>query len=313
MLDKIRERVKTHIEHFGYQITSEEEDEIVTLYELNHDEYDENMISLHVENYMDRKKFTDVSSEESGWSRSRRTTVFAKIIRPENFDVPNFIKTKNTFDFLFSRLGTNIPFCLLSDEQKNTLVGSMFPIIVEPGVILIKEGDLGAEMYIIEEGEFEVSINGQFTNRLSPGSVFGELALLHGIPRTATVKALTKSRVWSAIQTSFSCIRMRDQLYRKGIAREVIQNNQALNSAFFDYKNIEKIIDSVKSRFINSGSNVILEDGEVLIVLKKGLIRNDHINSCKNIDVLPKDIINKGFYSITDLDCISLNLKNAKD
>ena len=97
----------------------------------------------------------------------------------------------------------------------------MFSVIVEADTILIKEGDLEAEMYIIEDGEFEVSINGQFTNRLSSGSVFGVLALLHGIPRTATVRAITKSKVWSAEQTSFSFIR--DQIYRKSNTREIIQ------------------------------------------------------------------------------------------
>jgi len=303
MLDKIRKRVKNHIEHFGYEITSDEEDEIATLYELNNEEYDENILSLHIENYMKRKKMGDADSEKTEWSKSRRKTVFARLVSTENFEIPNYVKEEKTFDFLSSRLGTNIPFCLLSEEQKNVLIGSMFPIIVEAESILIREGDLGAEMYIIEYGEFEVSVNGHLTNKLLPGAVFGELALLHGIPRTATVKAISKSKVWSAEQTSFSCIRMRDQIYRKAVAKEVIKNFLTSVKTFMSTEGIDKLVSLSQNRYIKAGTFVKLDGREMIILLKEALIEDDTRRK-----VFPKDILNKDFHSISDVDCISINL-----
>lgn len=302
MLDKIRKRVKDHIKHFGYTINSDEEDEIVTLYELNYEEYNENLISLHIENCINRLH-NENTIEQPQWSKSRRKTVFAKTVACDNFEIPNFAKEKETFDFLISRLGSNIPFCLLSDYQKKTLVGSMFPLIVEEGKVLIKEGDLGAEMYIVEDGEFDVIVKEERTNKLSSGSVFGELALLHGIPRTATVIATKKSKVWSAEQTSFSCIRIRDQIYRKSIATKILKTHPYFKAFDLKDKAIEELISMSKSRYIHMNTHISLEQ-EVLIPLKDTKIQDTEIRL-----IAVKDLITDDFFSLSDVDCISISLK----
>ncbi|XP_024941553.1 cGMP-dependent protein kinase 1-like [Cephus cinctus] len=173
----------------------------------------------------------------------------------------------------------------------------MFPIIVEAESILIREGDSGAEMYIIEYGEFEVSVNGQLTNKLLPGAVFGELALLHEIPRTATVKAISKSKVWSAEQTSFSCIRIRDQIYRKAVAKEVIQNFLTSVKTFLSTESIDKLVSLSQNRYIKAGTFVKLDDREMIILLKEALIEDETRRK-----VFPKDILNKDFHSISDVE-----------
>lgn len=304
MLEKVRKRVRDHIRLFNYTITAEQEEEIVTLYELNYDEYDESVLALHIENCVQRIS----PQQETEWTRHRRKTVFAKRVSTENLELPNFEKSPETFEFLISHLGTNIPFCLLSDDQKRFLVESMYPLIVEEGTVLIQEGDLGAEMYMIEEGELEVLVQGQLTNRLLPGSVFGELALLHGIPRTATVRAVRKSKVWSAEQTSFSCIRIRDQMHRKKLVRETIETDPFFSSISVTPDGISKIVELSKSTFIKADSPVDLEDHEAVIVLK-----NARIIDRSERSVCPKDIIQTSFYSLTDLECVIISLKNIKD
>lgn len=57
--------------------------------------------------------------------------------------------------------------------------------------IIIKEGDKGTAMYFILDGEVEVS-NSSWKGVLKRGSFFGEIAILHDVPRTATVKAKTR-------------------------------------------------------------------------------------------------------------------------
>ncbi len=64
-------------------------------------------------------------------------------------------------------------------------------IEIKAGELLFREGDRGDEMYILIEGEAEITISGVFFEKCVPGSFMGELAVIDGSPRYATVRALT--------------------------------------------------------------------------------------------------------------------------
>lgn len=66
-----------------------------------------------------------------------------------------------------------------------------------PGQIIFQEGDPGQCMYVVVEGEVEISHAGRFLRRLGPGEIFGEMALIEHGPRsaTATARAATKLAV----------------------------------------------------------------------------------------------------------------------
>jgi len=64
-----------------------------------------------------------------------------------------------------------------------------------PGVDVVKEGTMsGVGFFIVAEGEASVSVDGQEVSRIGPGDHFGELALLSGDARAATVTAITRLR-----------------------------------------------------------------------------------------------------------------------
>jgi CRP-like cAMP-binding protein len=63
------------------------------------------------------------------------------------------------------------------------------------GVDLIKEGEPGDALFVIIEGNAIITKNGVELNRAGPGAYFGELAILDGEPRSATVVAETDVKV----------------------------------------------------------------------------------------------------------------------
>jgi MFS family permease len=83
--------------------------------------------------------------------------------------------------------------------------------VSEPaGTVLVREGDPPDALWIIVSGEVEVTIGGEFVRTMGPRSYFGEIGLLHGIPRTATVRTIEPCVLWKlsgddfleALQTS---------------------------------------------------------------------------------------------------------------
>jgi CRP-like cAMP-binding protein len=63
------------------------------------------------------------------------------------------------------------------------------------GTVIAREGERGVGLFLILEGQCRVSIGGKTKAKLGPGDFFGEVALLDGGPRTATVTALTPVRL----------------------------------------------------------------------------------------------------------------------
>jgi putative ABC transport system ATP-binding protein len=67
-----------------------------------------------------------------------------------------------------------------------------------PGQIVVRQGDASDEFYIVTSGEADVSLvhpagSEILVNRLKAGQYFGEIGVVRGIPRTATVSAASDS------------------------------------------------------------------------------------------------------------------------
>ena len=63
---------------------------------------------------------------------------------------------------------------------------------VEPGDAIFRAYDMGAEMYIVLEGEVELTVGDRVLETLGPGEPFGEMALIDQAPRVATATAKTR-------------------------------------------------------------------------------------------------------------------------
>jgi len=74
---------------------------------------------------------------------------------------------------------------------------------VPPSAAVVTQGEAGDLFFVVAEGEAEVIVDGTTHGRLGRGGFFGEIALLHDVPRTASVRALTPLRLYAVERDEF--------------------------------------------------------------------------------------------------------------
>ncbi len=83
------------------------------------------------------------------------------------------------------------------------LAAGLEPVHFEAGAWLMREGDPGDDFLLIDHGEVEVTQGDVSLGMLGPGAGVGEIALLHDVPRTASVRAIGPVDAFSLGQGSF--------------------------------------------------------------------------------------------------------------
>ncbi len=90
-----------------------------------------------------------------------------------------------------SRLAKVPLFADCSQRDLQTVARVVRDIPHKAGTVIAREGEPGIGLFILVEGTADVTIGGKKKATLGPGEFFGEIALLDGGPRTATVTATT--------------------------------------------------------------------------------------------------------------------------
>ena len=85
---------------------------------------------------------------------------------------------------------------------------AQYTVEVKTGDVILREGDLGTEMYVIHQGKVEIRKQvGEETKVLAvleKGDFFGEMSLLEDLPRAASAHALTDGRLVQIDGTTFT-------------------------------------------------------------------------------------------------------------
>jgi CRP-like cAMP-binding protein len=77
--------------------------------------------------------------------------------------------------------------CSKRDLAKIAALGD--EVDVRAGKVLMRQGEPGHEAFVILNGRAKATVRGKMTTHMGPGECFGEMALLHSAPRSATVTA----------------------------------------------------------------------------------------------------------------------------
>ena len=83
-------------------------------------------------------------------------------------------------------------FAGLTLDQRASVASVCEQLAVEEGATLVREGDFGFAAFAITSGTADVVHDGAVVRTLGPGDVFGEIAVLSGGRRTATVVATSE-------------------------------------------------------------------------------------------------------------------------
>jgi CRP-like cAMP-binding protein len=97
-------------------------------------------------------------------------------------------------------------FAACSKRDLQIISRHMQVVALDPGTVLMREGEQGDAFYIILEGTATMESGGRKVGEASAGSHVGELALLDPAPRNATVVARTAMTVGVIDARSFSAI-----------------------------------------------------------------------------------------------------------
>lgn len=90
-----------------------------------------------------------------------------------------------------------------SDRELKKLVPLVDVVALQPGRTLTQQGRYDKEAFVIVDGRADVTIEGELIASLGPGDFVGEISMLIGGPRTATVVATTPMTVLVMGQSTF--------------------------------------------------------------------------------------------------------------
>ena len=86
-------------------------------------------------------------------------------------------------------------FARCTRRELDALAAEADELAVPAGRALARQGERGRDFVVIVDGAADVSKNGRRVNRLGSGDFLGEIALVSGAPRTATVTTTAPSRL----------------------------------------------------------------------------------------------------------------------
>ena len=138
---------------------------------------------------------------------NRRKAMSSKMTSSTDVEIRVVPKDEATFASLQASIKKVDLFSFLNDEQREVLVKAMFKQTFKDGDVIIKQGDQPDNFYILDSGKCKVfKKNGDKETQvaeLSPGQYFGELALISGSTRAASVIANGDVSCWAIDQTTY--------------------------------------------------------------------------------------------------------------
>ncbi|KAI0663190.1 protein kinase A regulatory subunit [Cubamyces menziesii] len=232
---------------------------------------------------------------------ARRTSVSAESIPVDSETtepLPVFPKTDDQLRRIRASIANNFIFRDLDEEQETGVLNAMCECRVVENEVVIRQGDVGEYFYVVESGLLHcyirpeplppgwlvgrISASDKFTRpgwhpefgekvaECKEGSSFGELALMYGHPRAATVLAIEPSTLWSLDRITFRTIILKAAHRRRTMYEQFLSSVPLLAS--LEPEERSKIADALVSRVYEDGDAVVRqgEMGDSFFFVEEG-------------------------------------------
>lgn len=225
---------------------------------VNGDESEENVTMLPPPKAVGKLRRGAVSAEPFS---EEDATFYVKKVVPKDY---------KTMAALSKAISKNILFAHLDDNERSDIFDAMFPVIHCAGETIIKQGDEGDNFYIIDSGEVAVYVNNDHVTNISDGGSFGELALIYGQLRAATVKARTDVKLWAIDRDTYRRILMGSTIRKRDMYQEFLSKVSILES--LDKWERLTVADSLEPVQFEDGEKIVVqgEQGDDFFIIIEG-------------------------------------------
>jgi cAMP-dependent protein kinase regulator len=253
------------LEEAGTAITADKKDE------EEEEEDDDNELDEIPESFM---------KNEANMGTKARQSVSAEAYGQWNqkkaFTPPSHPKTPEQKDRLSQTLQKSFMFNSLEANDMETIIMAMKEQNFTPGTKVIKEGEDGDYLFVIEKGSLDCVkvINGEekVVKTCNSGDVFGELALLYNCPRAASVMAKDECVCWQLDRETFNHI-VKDAAVKRRNKYDAFLNSVSLISSLSPYER-SQIADALKPELFTKDAYVVkeLEPGDKFYIIEEGAL-----------------------------------------
>jgi CRP/FNR family cyclic AMP-dependent transcriptional regulator len=97
------------------------------------------------------------------------------------------------------------------------------------GEFLFRKGDPAQDMYVVKSGELQIGDGNAIFETVTPGGIIGEMALVDGAPRSASIKALQPCEVIAIDQKRFLFMIQQTPFFAIRVMRVISQRLRTMN------------------------------------------------------------------------------------
>ncbi|XP_067044108.1 cAMP-dependent protein kinase type I-alpha regulatory subunit-like [Acropora muricata] len=221
-----------------------------------------------------KHEIEDHPSLAKGFYLRRRYAVSAAPMTEE--DATSYVKKVVPKDYkttaaLSKAIAKNILFSHLDEGERSDIFDAMCLVKHNAGETVIQQGDEGDNFYIIDSGEVDVFVSDEYVSTIGEGGSFGELALIYGTPRAATLKAKTDVKLWAIDGSTYRRILMRSQINKRKMYEQFLEKVSILES--LDKWERLTVADALEAVTYEDNENVVVqgEHGDEFFIIVEGV------------------------------------------
>lgn len=121
----------------------------------------------------------------------------------EEYSKKLIFKPNHVRSVIYKVIKDHILFKACSEELLQDVIDVFQPADIMAGAVVMKQGDQGDVFYVMERGTVDVYVDSEHITALGSGTSFGEIALLYGVVRTASLRARCDCWLWSLDRSAY--------------------------------------------------------------------------------------------------------------